>query len=104
MFIIYLVKAHDGDRGINNAIRYSIAHGGDAHFAIDEKTGLVYTTKALDREDSRNQENGAYILEIVATERSKLRVIHCYKLISFSQMKHLCYIYSHNRPCPRKSQ
>lgn len=27
----------------------------------------------LDREDSRNQENGAYILEIVAKERSKVR-------------------------------
>lgn len=29
----------------------------------------------LDREDSKNQENGAYILEIVATERSKVRPV-----------------------------
>lgn len=69
-----IVTAHDGDRGINNPIKYSISTGGDDHFAIGEKTGLIYTTRKLDREDSSNQENGAYILEIIATERSKIRV------------------------------
>lgn len=71
---MYLVKAHDGDRGINNPIKYSILSGGNGLFAINEKTGLVYTRKTLDREDSRNQENGAYILEISATEISKITV------------------------------
>lgn len=71
---VLTVKAYDGDRGVNNPIRYSIAHGGDGSFAINAKSGLVYTTRALDREDARNQENGAYILEIVATEKSKLMV------------------------------
>lgn len=67
------VKAHDGDRGINNPIKYSISSGGDNHFSINENTGIITTTMKLDREDSRNQENGAYILEIVAKERSKVR-------------------------------
>lgn len=69
---ILSVKAVDGDRGVNNKIRYSIAHGGGGYFRIDEDTGAIYNTRELDREDPRNQINGAYILEIVATERSKL--------------------------------
>lgn len=74
VFHLSIVKAHDGDRGINNPIKYSILSGGNDLFGINEKTGVVYTRKSLDREDSRNQENGAYILEILATEQSKLKV------------------------------
>lgn len=69
---ILSVKAIDGDRGVNNKIRYSIARGGGGYFRIDEDSGVIYNTRELDREDPRNQINGAYILEIVATERSKL--------------------------------
>uniref|UniRef100_W4VR90 Putative cadherin egf lag seven-pass g-type receptor n=1 Tax=Corethrella appendiculata TaxID=1370023 RepID=W4VR90_9DIPT len=67
------VKAIDGDRGVNNRIRYSITKGSSGLFAIDEDLGVIYTTKTLDREDTRNQINGAYILEILATERSKIK-------------------------------
>ncbi|XP_063703738.1 LOW QUALITY PROTEIN: cadherin-23 [Culicoides brevitarsis] len=66
------VKAIDGDRGINNKIKYSIIRGGDGLFTINENTGDIYNTRELDREDPRNQLNGAFILEILATERSKL--------------------------------
>jgi hypothetical protein len=69
------VRAIDGDRGINNKIKYSILSGGNNMFKIDEDTGVISTLKQLDREDSRNLINGAYILEILATERSKLKVI-----------------------------
>lgn len=71
----HTVKAHDGDRGINNPIHYSILSGGNGLFAINEKTGVIFSRKTLDREDSRNQENGAYILEIQATEISKIKVL-----------------------------
>lgn len=63
------VRAIDGDRGINNKIKYSIVRGSNNMFKIDEDTGEVTTLKALDREDSRNLINGAYILEILAVER-----------------------------------
>lgn len=63
------VRAIDGDRGINNKIKYSIVKGGNNMFKIDEDTGTISTIKALDREDSRNLINGAYILEILAVER-----------------------------------
>lgn len=69
---ILTVKAIDGDRGINNKIKYSIIRGGDGLFTIDENTGSIYNTRELDREDPRNNLNGAFILEIMATERSKL--------------------------------
>lgn len=67
------VKAIDGDRGINNKIKYSIVRGGNNMFRIDEDTGVITTLKPLDREDSRNLINGAYILEILAVERSKVK-------------------------------
>lgn len=67
------VRAIDGDRGVNNKIKYSIHRGGNNMFKIDEDTGIITTIKSLDREDTRNLINGAYILEIVATERSKVK-------------------------------
>lgn len=67
------IKAVDGDRGVNNKIRYSIVRGGNNMFKIDEETGVITTLKQLDREDSRNLINGAYILEILAVERSNLK-------------------------------
>nr|XP_034827125.1 cadherin-23 [Maniola hyperantus] len=63
------VRAIDGDRGINNRISYSIISGGEEHFDIDSSSGTVYTVSPLDREDPNNS-NGAYILEILATEES----------------------------------
>ncbi|XP_063377540.1 cadherin-23 [Cydia fagiglandana] len=65
------VHAIDGDRGINNRISYSIISGGEEHFDIDSSSGIVYTVSQLDREDPRNS-NGAYILEILATEESRM--------------------------------
>ncbi|PZC75961.1 hypothetical protein B5X24_HaOG205302 [Helicoverpa armigera] len=64
------VRAIDGDRGINNRISYSIIAGGEEHFDIDSSSGVVYTVNQLDREDPNNS-NGAYILEILATEESR---------------------------------
>ncbi|KAI5639888.1 cadherin domain-containing protein [Phthorimaea operculella] len=64
------VRAIDGDRGINNRISYSIISGGEEHFDIDSSSGIVYTVNQLDREDPNNS-NGAYILEILATEESR---------------------------------
>lgn len=63
-----IVKAHDGDRGINNQIKYSLIRSEQNCFDIDESTGVVYTTTELDRERSLNDGNGAYIVEIVASE------------------------------------
>lgn len=60
----FLVRAIDGDRGINNRISYSIISGGEEHFDIDSSSGVVYTVNPLDREDPLNS-NGAYILEIL---------------------------------------
>lgn len=71
--IVTSVRAIDGDRGINNKIKYSIVRGGNNMFKIDEETGEITTLKSLDREDSRNLINGAYILEIMAVERSKIK-------------------------------
>ncbi|XP_046962418.1 cadherin-23 isoform X2 [Vanessa cardui] len=65
------VRAIDGDRGINNRISYSIISGGEEHFDIDSSSGIVYTISPLDREDPSNS-NGAYILEILATEESHM--------------------------------
>ncbi|KAL4713341.1 hypothetical protein ACJJTC_006809 [Scirpophaga incertulas] len=64
------VRAIDGDRGVNNRISYSIISGGEEHFDIDSSSGIVYTVNQLDREDPNNS-NGAYILEILATEESR---------------------------------
>lgn len=64
------VRAIDGDRGVNNKIKYSIVKGSNNMFKIDEDSGEITTLKSLDREDSRNLINGAYILEILAVERN----------------------------------
>ncbi|XP_049868235.1 cadherin-23 [Pectinophora gossypiella] len=64
------VRAIDGDRGVNNRISYSVISSGEDHFDIDSSSGIVYTVNELDREDPNNS-NGAYILEILATEESR---------------------------------
>ncbi|XP_021707792.1 cadherin-23 isoform X2 [Aedes aegypti] len=64
------VKAIDGDRGVNNRIRYSISRNISSPFRIDGSLGTISTTMKLDREDARNRANAAYILEIVATEQN----------------------------------
>ncbi|XP_044743020.1 cadherin-23, partial [Chrysoperla carnea] len=66
------VRAVDGDRGVNNKIRYTIINNdeeiaGKKQFIIDRTTGVVYTDRILDREDPTSN-GGAYILNIMATE------------------------------------
>lgn len=68
------MKAHDGDRGINNPIRYSFDSKSD-HFAINDETGAVYTKTKLDREEPRDDQMGSYVIEIVATEMNDKQVI-----------------------------
>uniref|UniRef100_A0A182QBJ4 Cadherin domain-containing protein n=1 Tax=Anopheles farauti TaxID=69004 RepID=A0A182QBJ4_9DIPT len=65
------VKAVDGDRGINNRILYGISNNASELFEIDRLKGSLRTRRKLDREDSKNPVNGAFILEVVATEESK---------------------------------
>ncbi|XP_035709581.1 cadherin-23-like isoform X3 [Folsomia candida] len=63
------VRAIDGDRGINNAIKYSLVNDNEKVFEIDSDSGIVYTKEPLDRENARG---GSYVLNIVATEQSKI--------------------------------
>uniref|UniRef100_A0A182YAM2 Cadherin domain-containing protein n=1 Tax=Anopheles stephensi TaxID=30069 RepID=A0A182YAM2_ANOST len=65
------VKAVDGDRGINNRILYGISNNASELFEIDRFKGSLRTKQQLDREDPKNPINGAFILEVVATEESK---------------------------------
>lgn len=66
------VRAVDGDRGVNNKIKYTIINNedeiaGKKQFVIDKTLGIVYTDRILDREDPLN-DGGAYVLKIMATE------------------------------------
>uniref|UniRef100_A0A182PGR0 Cadherin domain-containing protein n=1 Tax=Anopheles epiroticus TaxID=199890 RepID=A0A182PGR0_9DIPT len=67
------VKAVDGDRGINNRVLYGISNNASELFEIDRFKGSLRTKQKLDREDSKNPINGAFILEVVAIEESKLQ-------------------------------
>jgi cadherin 23 len=98
------VKAIDGDRGVNNRIQYSIVKGGSELFAIDETLGVVYTTMKLDREAPENQINGAYILEILATEISEanIRVSRHEIFQSISVIAFCVFIHSHRHPSKQK--
>ena len=60
------VKAVDGDREINNPIRYSITKGNSDLFAINSTNGVISIISELDREKAvrSGQGTGAYILEI----------------------------------------
>ena len=82
------MRAIDGDRGVNNRINYSIIRGANDLFRIDHESGIVFTTKELDREDPQNQVNGAYILEILATEKSKI-IVSCDFLLNFLFLRQL---------------
>ena len=71
LFLQRAVKAIDGDRGVNNRIRYSLLddrqQSGD-YFEIDADSGSVTVKTELDREGSAGVSNGAYVLTVVATE------------------------------------
>lgn len=67
---ILQVWAADGDRGINNAIHYSIVDGDNDLFGIEPDTGWVFVRNKLDREIG--DRNGAYILKIQAQEVGSL--------------------------------
>ncbi len=45
------VTATDADRGENGRVRYSLENATEWAFAIDERTGAVYTIRPLDREE-----------------------------------------------------
>lgn len=77
IYSLSTVKAVDGDRGINNRIIYGISNNGSELFEIDRLKGSLRTKQKLDREDSKNPINGAFILEVVAIEESKLQVSNC---------------------------
>lgn len=61
------VTAVDGDRGINNPVQYAISASNIDNdvdlFTIEKHTGIVRTTKLLDRE-LMSPFSGAYILQI----------------------------------------
>lgn len=61
------VRAIDGDRGVNNPIRYTLIDGFGL-FAVNSTNGVISTVKELDRENTENQINGAYIITIRAAE------------------------------------
>ena len=61
------VRAIDGDRGVNNPIKYTLVNGFGL-FAVHPASGVISTLKPLNREDTENQINGAYIITIRAEE------------------------------------
>lgn len=66
-----VVRAIDGDKGINNKVSYSITRGPQHLFDIDAGSGLVFTRAQLDREAPDNSD-GTFILEITVKEVSKV--------------------------------
>ncbi|XP_047519236.1 fat-like cadherin-related tumor suppressor homolog isoform X1 [Pieris napi] len=56
--------ADDADAADNGRISYSIARGGEGHFAIDLDTGYLSVLAQLDRETTSH-----YVLEVRATDR-----------------------------------
>lgn len=64
---LFVVTAIDGDRGVNNPIKYSLSSNSidkiSDVFTVDENTGTVLTTRTLDRE-SLSMSSGTYILQI----------------------------------------
>ena len=76
------VRAIDGDRGINNPIVYEL--DANEFFDIDQQTGVIYTAQQLDREDTRQRINGAYILKVTATEVPQV----CMKAIVYANIFH----------------
>jgi hypothetical protein len=57
------VRAIDGDRGINNPIKYSLVNENEL-FGVDPDSGIVFTKASLDRESARG---GSYVLNIVVS-------------------------------------
>lgn len=61
---IVRVQAYDSDEGINSEISYNIKDRDDnLPLAVDSKSGWIYTTKSLDRE-----EQSRYNFQVIATD------------------------------------
>ncbi|KAG7212572.1 hypothetical protein KM043_012871 [Ampulex compressa] len=58
------VAAVDADTDLNGRVRYALEDDGDSAFAIDPTTGIVRTSKPLDRESVAR-----YVLKAVAVDR-----------------------------------
>ncbi|KAK0088102.1 hypothetical protein PV325_013198 [Microctonus aethiopoides] len=58
------VSATDADMGLNGRVRYTLDDDGDGAFAIDSTTGIVRTSKQLDRESVMR-----YTLKAMAVDR-----------------------------------
>lgn len=69
--IQFLVRAIDGDKGINNKVTYGITQGPRHLFDIDSMNGVVFTKAQLDREAEDNSD-GTFVLEITVKELSKV--------------------------------
>lgn len=77
------MKAIDGDRGIDNRIVYSITRGGNGILQVEPSSGIVYTTRVLDREDPFVIKTGAIIIEIMVRRNKNYRDINISLYFSF---------------------
>jgi len=68
--LLIIVRAMDGDRGVNNRISYSLLNENDL-FGIDSESGIVFTKGTLDREDEHS--GGSYILQLLVRNVSVAR-------------------------------
>lgn len=60
---MFVVRAVDGDRGVNNKIKYTMSRS-DGMFNINPDTGLVSVARPLDREAMTH---AAYVLTITVS-------------------------------------
>jgi hypothetical protein len=72
-----IVVAVDGDRMVNNDIKYSLLNENDL-FGIDSQSGIIYTKATLDRDRVLG---GSYILQVVVKLSYLITLTSC----NFSQ-------------------
>lgn len=93
--LFFVVRAVDGDRGVNNKIQYSITRGGEGVFDIDSNSGIISTTTKLDRESSTNS-NSAYIIEIMVSYSKFCQFLVYFKFENCVMFIIICALFIHN--------
>jgi Cadherin domain. len=83
------VQAYDADEGENAAIHYSIAprdEGGgstaELPVTVDDRSGWIYTTRELDREEQSRYQFQVRILHSVFVGLNSWRVLHTVIILS----------------------